>query len=178
MNTNNIRNHCSPGVTVPRTLLVLLLLAIAAGSLNRAEAKPPDKDRGRSFISVHVFGGSTNAGDVATFDLFVFRDSRDSDVTVTVYYGSIDGSATVADGDYLPVSGMLTFAPGETHKTVSVQTLPDLFPEYEEYFWLRAAIVQRDGSLGYADADLFTIWGELQSFFPPWEWDEGPPINP
>jgi hypothetical protein len=176
MKISNIRNPTSRPVAVPRTLWVLVLLAVAAISLNRAEAKPPGS-KGRNSISLHVFGSTTDPGDVATVDLYLFRESHVSDVTVTVYYSTIDGWATVADGDYLPASGTLTFSPGESHKTVAVQTLPDLYPEYDEDFWLRAAIVQRDGSLGYTDDDLCIIRGELQPL-PPNEWPEDPPINP
>ncbi len=39
---------------------------------------------------------------------------------VTVGYATADGTATAAAGDYSPTSGMLTFAPGETAKTVPV----------------------------------------------------------
>jgi hypothetical protein len=138
MKISNIRNPTSRPVAVPRTLWVLVLLAVAAISLNRAEAKPPGS-KGRNSISLHVFGSTTDPGDVATVDLYLFRESRVSDVTVTVYYSTIDGWATVADGDYLPASGTLTFSPGESHKTVAVQTLPDLYPEYDEDFWLRAS---------------------------------------
>ena len=39
---------------------------------------------------------------------------------VTVHYATADGSATAAAGDYTPASGTLTFAPGETSKTVPI----------------------------------------------------------
>ena len=39
---------------------------------------------------------------------------------VTVHYATADGSATSSAGDYTPTSGNLTFAPGETSKTVPV----------------------------------------------------------
>src|SRR5262245_28430724 len=40
---------------------------------------------------------------------------------VSVHYATADGDATVADGDYQPVADtLLTFAPGETTKTITV----------------------------------------------------------
>ena len=57
---------------------------------------------------------------------------------VTLDYTTADGNgpdprrnATAASGDYLPVSGTLTFGPGETVRTVSVVVLGDL--TYEEH---------------------------------------------
>jgi hypothetical protein len=42
---------------------------------------------------------------------------------VTVNYATADGTATAADGDYLAASGTLTFAPGETTKTLTVEVI-------------------------------------------------------
>ena len=39
-------------------------------------------------------------------------------------YATADGTATNARGDYTPTSGTLTFAPGETSKTVPVTVFP------------------------------------------------------
>ncbi len=57
---------------------------------------------------------------------------------VTLDYTTADGNgpdpkrnATAASGDYLPVSGTLTFGPGETVRTVTVVVLGDL--TYEEH---------------------------------------------
>jgi hypothetical protein len=46
--------------------------------------------------------------------------SRASTSTVTMSYSTKDGSATAAAADYVAASGSLTFAPGETSKTVPV----------------------------------------------------------
>ena len=51
--------------------------------------------------------------------------SVESDKTVTVTYGTSDGTATVADGDYNSVSEQLVFAPGETTKTFGVDITDD-----------------------------------------------------
>ena len=51
---------------------------------------------------------------------------------VTVQYETRDGTATVADRDYVATRGTLTFEPGETRKTVVVQVRPDRHDEGEE----------------------------------------------
>jgi hypothetical protein len=53
---------------------------------------------------------------------------------VTVQYTTADGTATVADGDYTPVSGTLTFAPGQTQQTVTVHVNGDAVAEPNETF--------------------------------------------
>ena len=65
--------------------------------------------------------------------------SRAMSAAVTVDYATADGRgmAATAGEDYTPVSGTLTFAPGETAKTVAVAILDDVIDEGEEGFALR-----------------------------------------
>ena len=58
-----------------------------------------------------------------------------SPAAVTVDYATADGSATAGE-DYTAASGTLTFAPGETSKTVAVPVLDDAVDEGEETFTL------------------------------------------
>lgn len=53
---------------------------------------------------------------------------------VTVAYATKDGSATIADDDYEPAAGTLTFTPGEFRKTVPVTIVGDMFLEPDETF--------------------------------------------
>src|SRR6185295_14868689 len=53
---------------------------------------------------------------------------------VTVDFATVDGTATVADNDYLAASGTLTFAPGETSKPVVVSVVGDTVFETDETF--------------------------------------------
>ena len=55
---------------------------------------------------------------------------------VSVDYATADGSATAGD-DYTAASGTLTFAPGETTKTIQVAVLDDAHDEGEETMVLR-----------------------------------------
>ncbi len=54
--------------------------------------------------------------------------------TVTVKYATADGTATVADNDYVAKSGTLTFAPGTTTQTIGVTINGDTKVENDETF--------------------------------------------
>ena len=74
----------------------------------------------------------------ATVD-FAVTLARGSTSTVTVDYATSDGTganAATAGADYTATSDTLTFAPGETAKTVSVAVLDDSHDEGEETFTL------------------------------------------
>ena len=64
---------------------------------------------------------------------FTITLSAPSDKTVTVDYSTSPGTATPGQ-DYTPVNGTLTFAPGETTKTVVVPIIEDLVYEGNENF--------------------------------------------
>jgi len=76
-------------------------------------------------------GGATTASLSFTVTL-----SAPSTRTVTVAYATANGTAA-AGTDYVAASGTLTFAPGETRKTVSVSIIPDLAVENNETILLR-----------------------------------------
>jgi ELWxxDGT repeat protein len=54
------------------------------------------------------------------FDMFTVRLQGVHDTTLQVSYATADGTASVADGDYVAASGTLDFAPGVYSKTVLV----------------------------------------------------------
>ncbi len=62
---------------------------------------------------------------------FAVTLGRASTATVTVDYATSDGTATTGE-DYTRTTGTLTFAPGETAKTVPVPVLDDAHDEGEE----------------------------------------------
>ena len=45
-------------------------------------------------------------------------------------------SSTTSDGDYVAKTGTLTFAPGETSKTITIEVKGDSKKESDEYFYL------------------------------------------
>ena len=70
-----------------------------------------------------VSDATATEGTDETMDFVVTMD-RPSKATVTVQYGTSDGTA-VAGSDYTETSGTLTFDPGETSKTISVPIIDD-----------------------------------------------------
>jgi len=74
--------------------------------------------------------GITNATVILTL-------SAASTETVTIDYATADGTATVADGDYTPISlNSVAFAPGETKKTITIAIQGDTKVETNETFRL------------------------------------------
>jgi Ca2+-binding RTX toxin-like protein len=71
--------------------------------------------------------GTTNA-------TFTVSLSALSGQTVTVNYGTVDGTATSVSGDYTNTSGSLTFTPGESVKTITVGVNGDTLNELDESF--------------------------------------------
>ena len=67
---------------------------------------------------------------------FTVTLSKPSTESVTVGYTTSNGTATVAGSDYAPAVGTLTFAPGETSKTVNVTVNGDTLVELDEQFTL------------------------------------------
>ncbi len=58
------------------------------------------------------------------------------DQPVTISYRTTDGTATTSDKDYVAASGTLTFAPGETTKTITIKVKGDSKREADETFYL------------------------------------------
>jgi hypothetical protein len=58
------------------------------------------------------------------------------DQPVTVSFQTVNGTAKTSDKDYIARTGTLTFAPGETTKTITVQVNGDSKRESNEYFYL------------------------------------------
>jgi hypothetical protein len=58
------------------------------------------------------------------------------DQPVTMSFATVNGTATTSDGDYVGRTGTLTFAPGETTKTITIEVKGDTKKEANEYFYL------------------------------------------
>ncbi|MEZ5944746.1 MAG: Calx-beta domain-containing protein [Planctomycetaceae bacterium] len=65
---------------------------------------------------------------------FIVTLSAPSNVPVTADFATLDGTATVADSDYIAAAGTITFAPGTTSQTVSVTIVGDNTQESDETF--------------------------------------------
>ena len=115
------------GVDSSKTYLVGVRAKNAAGSsgwVNSAPAAPP------ALSVANATAAEPDAGQSTTLD-FVVTLNRAASATVTVDYATGDGTAT-AGADYTAASGTLSFAVGETSKTVSVSVLDDSHNEGSE----------------------------------------------
>lgn len=65
---------------------------------------------------------------------FVVSLNQASPSPITVNYTASDGTATLANNDYVATSGSLTFAIGETQKTITINVLGDTQFERDETF--------------------------------------------
>ena len=81
-------------------------------------------------ISINDVSVYENAGS-ATFTVTL---SGASYQTVTVNYATSNGTATTGNNDYTATSGTLTFAPGETTKTITVPVINNNTSESNETF--------------------------------------------
>ena len=81
-------------------------------------------------LALSVADAQAREGPGVTLD-FAVTLNRAASGTVTVDYTTADGTAT-AGADYTATSGMLTFAPGETAKTVNVPVLDDAHDDTDE----------------------------------------------
>jgi len=98
-------------------------------------------------------GGLQNASFVCSLSVSSIR-------TVTVLYATADGTATFADNDYVSTNSTITFAPGETNKTISISVVGDTKVEPDETFWVNlssatnAAIARTRGTGTIRDDDF------------------------
>ena len=90
----------------------------------------------RPSISVADARANEGAGAKVAFQVSLSRAFTSAGHRVTVDYATADGTA-VAGADYTATSGTLTFAAGETSKTVNVPILDDSHDEGAETFTLR-----------------------------------------
>jgi hypothetical protein len=94
--------------------------------------------------------------------VFTVTLSAASSSTVTVAYATLAGTAS-SGKDYQATSGTLTFAPGDTSKTVSVLVVGDGFKESNETFVVRlssptnATLLKSDGLGTIIDDDGGTM---------------------
>ena len=101
-------------------------------------------------VSVGDASATEESGNPLDFE--VKLNARDDCREVTVNYATADGTATASE-DYTAVSGTLTFAPGETSKTVSVPIIDDSVSDSGETFTLQLSNVSGHlVELGVAEA--------------------------
>jgi hypothetical protein len=110
-------------------ILVVSTMGRGAWSLAAASVVPP---------TLSIDDVTLAEGDVGTtIAAFTATLSHASAQTVTVDFSTSDGSAS--SGDYVAVSGTLTFAPGETAQPLNVEVIGDVVPEPDETFFVNLA---------------------------------------
>ena len=135
----------------PEEAFELRLSAAVNATLSRGTATGTINDNdGAPSLSVADKSASEGAGALA----FTVTLSPASGQEVTVAYATAGGTATEGT-DYTAASGTLTFAAGETTKTVSVTLADDSLDEPEEAFELRlSAAVNATLSRGTATGTI------------------------
>jgi len=71
-----------------------------------------------------------------TLFTFTVTLSAAYDQPVTMSFRTVNGTAKTSDNDYVAKSGTLTFAPGETTKTITIEVKGDSKKEANETFYL------------------------------------------
>jgi hypothetical protein len=141
----------------------LTLSAPTNATLSTTEFTGTIKDDDMILSDLSVGDTTLTEGNSGTSNAnFVVRLSKASGRTVTVDYATENGSAT-APADYEAKSGTLSFAPGETQKTVSVAVQGDVLDESDETFKLKltnggnANILDGEGVASVLDNDGPTL---------------------
>jgi hypothetical protein len=93
---------------------------------------PPPPPPSLPSLTINNVSATEGASGTKSF-IFTVTLSAASSSTVTVPYATADGTAT-AGSDYQATSGTLSFAPGETQKTIAVTVYGDTTVEPDETF--------------------------------------------
>src|SRR6185503_19966914 len=86
-----------------------------------------------SISDVTKYEGKKNQTTLFTFTATL---SAAYDQPVTMSFQTVNGTAFTSDGDYVAKSGTLTFAPGETTKTITIEVKGDSKKEAHESFFV------------------------------------------
>jgi hypothetical protein len=87
-------------------------------------------------ISISDVSKSEGTKNKTTQFTFTVTLSLPYDQPVTVSFQTVNGTATTGDNDYVAKAGTLTFAPGETTKTITIDVTGDNKKEATEMFYL------------------------------------------
>jgi len=87
-------------------------------------------------ISISDVSKSEGKKNQTTLFTFTVTLSTAYDQAVTVSFRTVNGTATTSDNDYVAKTGTLTFAPGETTKTITIEVKGDTKKEANETIYL------------------------------------------
>ena len=152
------------------------------GTVNpNPDGSTPTPDDDRPKISIND-PAEVNEGDGTNTVTFTVTLSNTSNLPVTVAYATANGTA-LAGADYVAQNGTLTFAPGETSKTITVTILDDAVYEGPESFLVNlsaptnSVILDGSGSATIKDDGTGTIVDPTPTDPPPAPDDDRPKIS-
>src|SRR5262249_46767930 len=99
----------------------------------QGQGKILDDEPRISISDVSIAEGKKGQTTLFTFTVTL---SAAYDQSVTISFRTTDGTATTSDNDYVARTGTLTFAPGETSKTITIEVKGDSKKEADETFYL------------------------------------------
>jgi len=116
-----------------------VVLTVTSGGYNvgapsSATGTITNDDTAPSFSIDDVAHLEGNSG--TTSYVFTVSKTGTTGLTATVHFSTADNTAMVSDGDYQANSGTLTFAPGDTDKTITVLVNGDTHVEPDENFFV------------------------------------------
>merc|ERR1719206_1217669 len=90
---------------------------------------------------------------VGTFEVTILREGGNMNQAIQVDYKTEDGTAS-SEGDYIEAVGTLTFGPGETKKTVTLEVLDDDVFEDDEHFYIRISNLRRKDGKPFIEVEV------------------------
>ena len=87
-------------------------------------------------VSISDFTKAEGKKGKMTLFTFTVTLSAAYDQPVTVSFQTVNGTATTGDNDYVARTGTITFKPGETTKTITIDVQGDSKREADETFYL------------------------------------------
>ena len=120
----------------PNESFIVRLLGASGGKITNAVGAVTIIDE-EPRISISDASALEGCGCFGTTPLtFSVQMAAAYDQPVTVNYATADDTATLANSDYTQASGSITFAPGETFKTITINVLGDVTVENNEDFFV------------------------------------------
>ena len=118
-----------PDAAVTHTTSAKVTVLLNDGNWSTQPLPPPS-------ISISDFSKAEGKKGKTTLFTFTVTLSAAYDQPVTMSYRTANGTATTSNSDYVAKTGTLTFAPGETTKTITIEVKGDSKREANETFYL------------------------------------------
>ena len=129
-------NLVNDAVVEPEETFFVRLAGATGGILGTSEAVGIIRDDDTASVRLSIGDTTATEGTAGSSTaVFTVTLSAPSATAVSVSYATVDGTAR-AGSDYQAVSNTLSFAPGETVRTISVSVLDDAVLEPEEAFYV------------------------------------------